>query len=135
MSELDISAISFDSEEFKSFMDEWEADIEKIFPHYSEDDAQYGEVFSIRVEGSIAGLFIYQYKGEELHVSVDFVIPKFRNKGIGKKLFEDKFDEFKEQGFKSIVTLTDNNLHAAYLASCGFELQAKHPDWFELKLT
>lgn len=134
MSELIVDHIDGESQTFKTFIEMWGDEIEEIFPHFSEDDAKYGEVLTLTYHGKTVGLFVYQFKGEELHVDVDYVTPSFRNLGIGQRFFKEKIDEFKKMGFKAIVTLSSNKTHQEYLASCGFEQQSKHPDWYQLQL-
>ena len=85
-------------------------------------------------EGKDAGIFIYQRKGEELHVHEDYVIPEFRDIGIGEDFFKQKIEEFKETGFAIIVALTNNDQHIKYLNDLGFELSPKHPHRYELDL-
>lgn len=134
MKDLQISSVESDDQGFIDFMNKWGEEIETIFPHYSEDDAHFGEIFILQIEGQDIGIFIFQYKGEELHVVVDYVIPSFRDIGVGQSLFVKKIEDFRKMGFKSVVSLTSNEAHRKYLIGCGFVNMPKHPDWFELTL-
>ncbi|MBL4624146.1 MAG: hypothetical protein JKY42_03260 [Flavobacteriales bacterium] len=134
MGNLEITVIEFENENFQKFIEEWESDVENFFPHYSEEDAEEGNILMLRYDNEIAGMYIYQYKGNTIQVDLDYMIPKFRDLGIGKMFFEQKRTEFKGKGFKSIVSLTDNNVHRQYLVSLGFKLSEVHPDMYEIDL-
>ncbi|MBD3636556.1 MAG: hypothetical protein HUJ25_04375 [Crocinitomicaceae bacterium] len=134
MSELIIEESNSEAPEFTSFMDEWGDEIERIFPHYSEEDASYGEVMLLKKDDKYIGVFVYLPKGEELHISIDYVVPPFRDMGVGEDFFRQKLGEFKKHGFAVAVALTANEKHTQYLKSLGFVNSSKHPHWYELEL-
>lgn len=134
MNQLNVQSIEAEADEFSSFMEVWGDEIEEIFPHFSEEDAVYSEILSLEVNHQMVGVFVFQFKGERLHVNVDYVIPEYRNQGIGQSFFRQKIEEFKKMGFKAIVSLSNNKIHQDYLVSCGFKQQPKHPDWYQLDL-
>lgn len=134
MEELLIDSATVESNEFQDFMEANKAEIETIFPHYSEDDAYYSSVYLLRAKTEIIGVFVYQMKGDELHVDVDYLIESYRDRGLGREFFIRQLEEFKGQGFKLVVALTNNDEHKKYLVSCGFVNSTKHEDRFELDL-
>ena len=134
MNNLEITAIEFEDESFQKFIKEWEKDIEIFFPHYSDEDAEDGNIIMLKYDNEDAGMCIYKYKGNEIQVDLDYIIPKYRNLSIGKKLFDQKREEFKSMGFLSITSLTDNEMHRKYLLSLGFNLSDNHPDLYVLEL-
>ncbi len=131
---LEISEVSLEDARFTDFIAGWEDDIETIFPHFTEEDADFSSLYMLKVDGKDSGVFIYQRKGEELHVHVDYIIPEFRDVGIGNSFFKSKIEEFKETGFSIIVALTNNDVHIKYLLDVGFEQSTKHPHRYELYL-
>lgn len=134
MQDLLIEIASIDSKEFQSFMNIYGAEIESIFPHYSEEDAYYASIYLLKTAAKTIGVFIYQTKGDELHVDVDFIAEEQRDKGIGADFFKDQIGEFKKKGFNKVVALTTNSKHIEYLRTCDFERSVRHPDRFELDL-
>ena len=131
---LKIEKIESDSEEFTSFLKAWSDDIESYFPDFSIYDITFAAIYLVKVNNESAGLFIYQDKGEELHIEVDYIIPKLRNKGIGKEFFNEKLDTFRKEGFEIIISVSDNDVHQKYLKSLGFKQSKKHHSRFELNI-
>ena len=134
MEDLKIQEVDSDNEEFTSFFKEKEQDIEQYFPHYSEEDAERGFVLILKVEETVIGAFVYQTKGQEVHIDLDYVIPNFRDKGIGMQLFEQKTADFERTGFKTMITLTDNPAHINYITKLGFQNTEIHPDRYEKQI-
>lgn len=135
MFEIQIEPSSTESTDFVEFMSKHDDDIQAFFPHYSEDDAYYGSVYVLKIKDEIIGTFIYQAKGEELHVDVDYVIENYRDVGVGQEFFIQKLDEFRKMGFGVVVALTANAKHISYLKKCNFYHSTKHPDRYELQLS
>lgn len=133
MEKLNIIEVFFDQPDFTGFMEKWGDEIEAIFPHFSEEDADYGHVLMLQYEGSVAGMFVYEHKGEELHIACDYVTPEFRDLGIGTAFFEQKVKEFRTAGIAKLVALTDNVAHRQYLINSGFVLSNVHPDRYEME--
>jgi hypothetical protein len=67
-----------------------------------------------------AGLFAGDIHGSTLRVKVDFVIPQFRDFKVGRYLFHDRADFFRERGIREIVTPGGSARHSAYLKKMGF---------------
>ena len=134
MMDLEIIKVPANDEAFVNFMTEREDDIDEIFPHFDKDNLDMTEISFLKSSNRGIGVFISEYKGEELHVMVDYVIPEFRDIGIGEEFFSQNLSYFKEMGFKSIVALTDNERHKNYLKRCGFKNAEKLDDLFEMNL-
>lgn len=134
MNQLTVTEVTATDQDWISFYDKWQGDIEKFFPHFSEDDAMFSEILLISIENELAGAFVYQDKGTELHIDLDYVSPDFRNQGIGQDFFLQMKQTFTKSGFKSMLTLTNNGDHAEYLLSVGFKRSLKHPDLYIMEL-
>ena len=80
----------------------------------------------------IAGLFVYQDKGEELHVEIDYLIPQYRNQHVGEQFFERKLNDFRKDGFEVIIAVTEHEEFIRYLQRVGFERSKMHNSRFEL---
>lgn len=134
MSDLIIKEYSAEDAEFVDFIESNLDEIEEIFPHFSLEESGYADAFLLIKENQIIGAFICRPRGEELHVDIDFLIHPYRDMGIGNDFFQQKLGEFKNQGFSAVVALTANETHIKYLKSCGFELNTKHPHWYQKDL-
>jgi hypothetical protein len=58
-----------------------------------------------------------------LHISLDFVIPSYRDFKIGHFLYVENLGYFKENEIQTITTLPGNTHHNNYLEKVGFEKQ------------
>ncbi len=72
-----------------------------------------------------AGLFIGRMEGRgRLCVTLDFVIPQYRDFKIGRYLFADEREFFRSRGIREIVSEPGTPEHAAYLRRMGFSPSA-----------
>ncbi|MEX1002754.1 MAG: GNAT family N-acetyltransferase [Crocinitomicaceae bacterium] len=132
MINFQVKETKHDNSDFKAFMAENEADISHIFPHFSEEDAQFGDILVLTHADSIIGVVISQTKGDELHIDVDYLIKKYRDQGIGKAFFEKRLQDYQKKGINSVIALTDNTVHINYLKEAGFTQSSLYPDRYEL---
>ena len=134
MSPLSIFESEFSQENYRTFLEQWIHEIEEIFPHFNEEDIHNANVYILEYGGINAGLFIYLQKGDELHVEVDYLIPEFRDLGVGQLFFKRKIEEFSDRGYKTIISLTNDDEHRKYLLDVGFKLSSSHPDRYIMEL-
>lgn len=131
---LGIEQLMPDSEEYLRFINRWADEIDEIFPDFSIHESTFATIFQLKVNNEPSGIFIYQDKGDELHIEVDYLVPKFRDQGIGIEFFNQKKADFKEDGFNTIVMTSENDVHQEYLKSLGFKPSRRHHTRFELDL-
>jgi hypothetical protein len=67
-----------------------------------------------------AGLLMGNVEGHTLRVTVDFVIPQYRDLKVGKYLFDTCSSLFRERGIREIVTPRGSDEHTRYLRRIGF---------------
>jgi predicted GNAT family acetyltransferase len=134
MNEITSQKVDSNAPEIVEFLTIHSSEIETYFPHFEIEDSYYSSAYILKDNAKIIGVFIYQSKGEELHVDLDFVISEFRDKGIGADFFKNKINEFRNYGFTMIVALTSNEKHIRYLNECAFKKSSMHPDRYELSL-
>ncbi|MCB9224928.1 MAG: GNAT family N-acetyltransferase [Crocinitomicaceae bacterium] len=134
MNELVIHKVSATDEIWTSYYDKWKEDIESFFPHFTLEDAFFSEILLLNSKNEIAGVFVYQDKGDELHIELDYVSPDFRDQGVGKDFFKQMTSQFQQDGFKIMSTLTGNQTHREYLLNVGFKNSPKHPDLYVREL-
>ncbi|UKN02906.1 GNAT family N-acetyltransferase [Paracrocinitomix mangrovi] len=115
-------------------MEKHASEIEKIFPDFAIEETDFATVFLLKIEGNPVGIFIYQEKGDQLHVEVDYLIEKYRDQGIGQQFFDHKINDFKNEGFLEITSVTTNDIHKKYLFELGFTKSEAHNDMFVLSL-
>ena len=135
MNDLQIVETAYDAEECQTFLSAHYDELGEIFPDFSVDDAVFCSVDLLKIKEEIIGVLVYLGKGEELHIEMDYLIPSYRDQGIGKKMFAQKIQDFKAKGYRSIMALTDNQNHKDYLISNGFKTSSKNPLQYEMELS
>jgi GNAT superfamily N-acetyltransferase len=82
-----------------------------------------------------AGLFIGDREGDgTMRVRLDYVIPAFRDFKIGRYLYAERADYFREHGIHTLVASGGTREHADYLRRMGFVPDASAPDLYRLKV-
>lgn len=94
-------------------------DIRKFMPDFEPTSADLS-VFVLR-DTIPAGLLVGTIDGSMLRITLDYVIPRYRDFKIGRYLFEECSDVFTEKGIREIVTPAGTPAHASYLERLGFE--------------
>ena len=114
--------VKSDSDFLAHFLKVYGAEIKRIIPDFSfQPQAEQMVVFILR-DCTPVGVFIAEYRTpEKLHVLLDFVIPRYRNLHIGKFLFVEQADIFRQHGIKEIVIHPRTKEFGAYLWEVGFE--------------
>lgn len=69
-----------------------------------------------------------------LRIDLDFVIPRYRDVKVGRYLFRDNQDYFRNKNIRSIRTPAGNKAHNRYLERAGFRRVADDVD-YEYRLT
>jgi len=117
-----------DSEYLQQFVKFHSQEIKHFLPDFTYLPAEQSLVFFILRDMVPAGLFIAeQQPGGTLWVSLDFVIPRYRDFKIGRFLFEQKSQFFKDKGIRKIFSATGNPAHTQYLVRMGFGPDSTDP--------
>jgi len=102
--------MSFYKENMKSFM----------IVEENLDKPDYVKIFTLR-NTVPAGLFVCKIiDPSTLEILVDYVTPAYRDFKIGRFLFEDQKNYFKNQGYKKLTSKPGNEKHQSYLKKMGF---------------
>lgn len=110
-----------DSEYLKYFLNFYEQEIKKFFPKFAYTPSERQFVFFVLRDLVSAGLFIGEVRDEDsLFVKLDFVIPGYRDFKIGKFVYAEKADFFKEKGFRKLYAEAEDKKHNDYLQRIGF---------------
>ena len=110
-----------DSEYLQQFLKFHDREIRRFLPDFTYLPAEQALVFFILRDMVPAGLFIgHQQPGGTLWVSLDFVIPGYRDFKIGQFLYRQKSQYFKDKGIRRILSASGTPAHARYLRRMGF---------------
>ncbi len=123
------------SEYLKEFLKFHEESIRTFQPEFSISDDHNFTLFVLR-NMIPAGLLLGNLdENGNLDISLDYVIPDFRDFKIGNYLFNDKVDYFINQGVRKITTGAGSKDHNHYLEKVGFVQRSDESGKYEHKLT
>ncbi|MDB4950897.1 MAG: hypothetical protein JWM27_3546 [Gemmatimonadetes bacterium] len=108
------------SEYLRFFLAYHAAEIGRFLPDFAHTPADGQLTLFVLRDMMPAGLFIGEQDGSRLCVTLDFVIPQYRDFKIGRYLFREQAAFFRERGISEIVSDPGNAQHEAYLRKMGF---------------
>jgi hypothetical protein len=115
-----------DSEYLHYFLDFYDKDIRRFMPAFR---IQFGEeqliFFALRntvPAGLVAGQVL---DGENLYVQLDYAIPGYRDLKIGRFVYQNNAQVFRDRGIRRIYTAAGAPSHAHYLRKMGFVPETK----------
>ena len=109
-----------DSEYLGAFLGYHADEIRRFLPGFAFDAAATDLVVFVLRDMVPAGLLLGRVRDGALHVTLDFVIPQYRDFKIGRYLFAEEAEFFRARGIREIVSPAGNAQHAAYLQRMGF---------------
>jgi GNAT superfamily N-acetyltransferase len=111
-----------ESDYLKYFLSFYRKDIKRILPDFEYQPGTDQVTLFILRDCAPVGVFIAEEKtAGVLHVVLDFVIPRYRDLKIGRFLFVEQADFFRERGIKEIIIAPRTKGFGAYLVEVGFE--------------
>ncbi len=121
-----------ESELFGYLIDEYRAEIQRQIPltRLEHCDA----VYYLMRDSEIAGILAGNRRGETVEVLLDFVFPRYRDYKMGRYLFVEHPEFFKERGIQRIVAHASDKAHADYLKKMGFRPAEDQSDRWEKRL-
>ena len=123
-----------DSQYLRQFLSFYEREIRRFLPDFAYTPAANDLTVFVLRDMVPAGLFIGRAEGETLCVTLDFVIPQYRDFKIGRYLFLEEREFFRSRGFHEIESEPGNREHAAYLRRMGFAPGAAADDRYRLSV-
>ena len=113
--------IENDTDYLNSFLDFYKKDIER-FNDISKIDFEKAAVKLYLLRNmNPAGIFVCnEFDKKTLEITLDYVIPTFRDLKIGQFIFEGQKLYFLGKGYNRFVVFTDNLHHIKYLKKMGF---------------
>jgi GNAT superfamily N-acetyltransferase len=103
----------------KKFLSFYKDSIQTYQPDFSFRE-NYNYVLFVLSDMVPAGLLLGNREENRLTIDLDFVIPSYRDFKIGRFLFSEKLNYFKDEGIKTIITSPGNAQHNDYLEKIGF---------------
>jgi GNAT superfamily N-acetyltransferase len=118
-----------DSHYLRHFLEFYAGDIRRFIPGAPFEPATGDLTVFVLRDMVPAGLFIGRVEGDgRLCVTLDFVIPQYRDFKIGRYLFAEEREFFRSRGIRQIVSEPGTVQHAAYLRRMGFTPAESGPD-------
>lgn len=116
-----ILPIQNDSKYFNYFLDFYKNEIGK-YSDKTEFKVNESDVSFYILRNMVpAGIFIAnKYNENTLNVELDFVIPEYRDFKIGKFVFENNKNLFKDKGYSNFISFSTKEDHITYLKKMGF---------------
>lgn len=117
-----------DSQYLRQFLSFYDREIRRFIPGARFQPAAGDLTIFVLRDMVPAGLLIGRMEGRgRLCVTLDFVIPQYRDFKIGRYLFADEREFFRTRGITEIVSEPGTPRHAAYLRRMGFTPSAAGP--------
>lgn len=111
-----------DSDYLRYFLNFYAKDILRVLPDFEYRQTEKQVTLFILRDCVPVGVFIADEKTEGvLHVVLDFVIPRYRDLKIGKFLFVEQAEFFRERGIREVVIAPRSKGFDKYLMQVGFE--------------
>lgn len=129
-----ILPIESDSKYLQYFLDFYHKDIAKYSNITKLDSKNMSVCICILRNLVPAGIFIAsEQDSSTLKVSLDFVIPEYRDFKIGTFIYENSKDYFLEKGYSSFISLSSNADHTKYLKKMSFKEVSKNGNTYFVK--
>lgn len=123
---FDTVEIRPDSQYLQKFLDFHKEEIHEFFPDFVYNAEKNTVSFFILRNTTVAGLFLaHRENGDVLKVGLDYVIPEYRDYKNGKYVYMFLKDDFKNKGYKKVMTETSSPKHTNYLKKLGFKKNSK----------
>jgi GNAT superfamily N-acetyltransferase len=124
-----------ESDYLRCFLSFYRNEIRRILPDFEYRPAENQVTLFILRDCNPVGVFIAEETpAGTLQVRLDFVVPRYRDLKIGRFLFVDQAQFFRERGIKEVVIAPRTTKFGAYLVKVGFE-PAGPPGSFHIRFT
>lgn len=123
--------VNKDNEVVKYFFEKNKVELDALFGENALADSENIALFFRN--NDIAGFIAYSVQDYENKkralITVDFVVPKYRDLAVGKHFFIEDVDYWKERGCTALVSENSASSHIAYLKRLGFAFDASSNIW------
>jgi hypothetical protein len=120
--EFRVLSIQPNSEYLQQFLEFHKEDIQKFVPEFKELNPNEAQIIFFVLRDMLpVGLFIAkESEGGRAVIQLDYVIPNYRDFKVGKFVYRQKADFFKERGIRQLISFPGTKAHQAYLERMGF---------------
>ena len=118
-SELGATPIAPDAPFLADFLHSHLADIRKHQPEF--EDGPSDTAFVLMREGLPAGAVMGNRDGESLHLTLDYVLPAYRDSRLGKWIYGDRTSALRAHGIRRVTAAPKTEGHRTYLRGVGFQ--------------
>lgn len=108
-----------DNKYLRDFLEFNMNDILKFFPDFTIE--KHDISLLILRDMQVAGVFLAIKQDEEICVKLDYVSPQYRDFKLGKYIYNEYQEHFKEKGFKAFVSGSYSKKNDQYLKKLGFK--------------
>ena len=116
------------------FLEFYGAEIRRILPGFQYQPSEDQLALFVLRDCAPVGVFIAKRRADGvLNVIIDFVIPGYRDLKLGRFLFTEQAEFFRQQGVKEIVIAPRTKAFGAYLVKVGFEPAGRDADAFRIR--
>ncbi|PLT28420.1 GNAT family N-acetyltransferase [Peribacillus deserti] len=91
-----------------------------------------GEMFSIRIQGKLAGAILFVFQDETVELKNIALLPESRGKGIGKEIMRFFIQHYRKEGYLKMEVGTANSSigNIAFYQKAGFRISRIVKDFF-----
>ena len=115
------------------FLEFYAGEIRRILPEFKYQPSPDQFALFVLCDCSPVGVFIAnQNQNGVLNVVLDFVIPGYRDTKMGRFLFSDQADFFRQRGVKEVVITPRTKEFGGYLMKVGFEPVHQKPGAYRI---
>lgn len=123
-----------ESDYLRHFLNFYRTDIARILPDFSYRPVENQMTLFILRDCAPVGVFIAEQKPDGvLRVILDFVIPGYRDLKLGRFLFVEQAEVFRQRGVEEIVIAPRSREFGAYLIRVGFEQTSRKHGLFRIR--
>lgn len=123
-----------ESDYLRYFLHFYKSEIARVLPEFNYRPAQNQMTLFILRDCAPVGVFVAEQQPDGvLRVVLDFVIPGYRDLKLGRFLFVEQADVFRERGVKEIVVAPRTKEFGAYLIKVGFEQTCSERGVFRIR--
>lgn len=123
-----------DSDYLKYFLNFYRRQIAAILPDFEYRPVENQVTLFVLRDCAPVGVFIAEQRpGGELRVILDFVIPGYRDLKLGRFLFVEQAEFFRDRGVREIVIAPRTKQFGTYLVKVGFEPAGRRQGAFRIR--
>jgi hypothetical protein len=124
-----------DNKYLQTFLAFHETDIRRFFPEFILDEVGNPRMTFILRNVNPAGLVVYEERGDEVRIHLDYVLTSYRDMRCARYFLEKMAPIWRERGMKKLLSPAAGATHRDYLKRLGFQGSApKGQTWYERSL-